>query len=140
MTRLGAMPAAGILALLLTAGHVQAACTPVPQEKIGFQLYNMLAVMIPRADMPAAVAGGPVTISPRTLDATLSRLHAIGFRNMEGLGDRLPAPLAAYKALLSKDGLVQDGSHRPLDPARWSAGLISSDAGKRRVVSGGTAG
>lgn len=110
-----------VVAALMTAGQAHAACTPVPQEKIGFQLYNMLGAMIPEAQMPAAVAGGPVTISQGTLDTVFTRMHAIGFRAMEGLGDRLPAPLPAYQALLAKDGLVQIGSHRPLDAARWNA-------------------
>jgi sugar phosphate isomerase/epimerase len=109
------------VAALMTTGPAHAACTPLPQEKIGFQLYNMLGAMIPKAQMPAAVAGGPVAISQATLDSVFARMHAIGFRNMEGLGDRLPAPLAAYGTLLAKDGLDQIGSHRPLDAARWNA-------------------
>jgi sugar phosphate isomerase/epimerase len=114
------------MALLLTATGIpatsaQAACIAVPPEKIGFQLYNMLSVMIPKDRMAAAVAGGPVTIAPATLDNVLTRMHAIGFRNMEGLGDRLPAPLPVYKAALQKAGIAQISSHRPLDAARWPA-------------------
>ena len=112
---------AGVIALATMAVEARAACTPIAQEKIGLQLYNMLGAMIPKAQMPAAVAGGPVTISQTTLDATFARLHTIGFRNMEGLGDRLPAPLSAYRGLLSKNDLAQIGSHRPLDSARWNA-------------------
>ena len=108
-------------ALMMMAPEAQAACIPIPSEKIGFQLYNMLAAMIPRSQMPAAVAGGPVVIPEPALDTTFARMHAIGFRNMEGLGDRLPAPRASYQALLAKNGLMQVGSHRPLDSARWSA-------------------
>ena len=111
----------GVVALMTIGGPAQAACTPIPQEKIGFQLYNMLGAMIPKSQMAAAVAGGPVVISAATLDATFARMHAIGFRNMEGLGDRLPAPRPAYQALLIKNGLAQIGSHRPLDEARWNA-------------------
>ena len=48
-------------------------------------------------------------------------MHAIGFRNMEGLGDRLPAPVAAYKTALQNAGILQMSSHRPLDRARWNA-------------------
>ena len=111
----------GVLALMLTAANAHAACTPIAPGKIAFQLYNMLGAMIPPKDMPAAVAGGPVTISPSILDSTLARMHAIGFTNMEGLGDRLPLPLADYRAELRKNGLVQFSSHRPLDAARWPA-------------------
>ena len=106
---------------LLTAHGADAACTPLPDSKIGFQLYNMLGAMIPPDKMAAAVAGGPVTIPAPALDSTFARMHAIGFRNMEGLGDRLPAPLAAYQAAMRKDGLAQIGSHRPLDKAKWNA-------------------
>jgi sugar phosphate isomerase/epimerase len=109
------------LGLLLTANSAEAACAPLPQNKIGFQLYNMLGAMIPPDKMPAAVAGGPVTIPLATLDSVLAKMHAIGFRNMEGLGDRLPAPLAAYKTALQKAGIAQMSSHRPLDRARWNA-------------------
>ena len=45
------------------------------------------------------------------------------FRKMEGLGDRLPVPQAAYKILLQKAGIDQISSHRPLDTARWPASL-----------------
>ena len=110
-----------ILLLLPAAGNAKDACTPLRQEKIAFQLYNMLAVLIPPKDMPAAVAGGPVVISPRTLDATFAKMRAIGFTNMEGLGDRLPAPLKDYQAALERNGLAQISSHRPLDAARWPA-------------------
>jgi sugar phosphate isomerase/epimerase len=112
---------AGVIALMAMAAEAHAACTPIAQEKIGLQLYNMLGAMIPKAQLPAAVAGGPVTISQATLDATFARLHTIGFRNLEGLGDRLPAPLPAYHELLIKNDLAQIGSHRPLDSARWNA-------------------
>jgi sugar phosphate isomerase/epimerase len=55
-------------------------------------------------------------------------MRAIGFRNMEGLGDRLPEPLPAYKAALQKAGMVQISSHRPLDAARWNATLDEAKA------------
>ncbi len=109
--------------LLLTAGSAEAACTPIPQAKIGFQLYNMLSVMIPPDRMAAAVAGGPVAVPAAALEPIFTKMHAIGFRNMEGLGDRLPAPLPAYKAALQKTGLIQFSSHRPLDAAHWNATL-----------------
>jgi len=110
-----------IPALLLLAGSASAACIPVPQSKIAFQLYNMLGAMIPAKDMPAAVAGGPVAISLSTLDSTLAKMSAIGFTNMEGLGDRLPAPRTDYQKLLRKNGVAQFSSHRPLDETRWPA-------------------
>ena len=105
--------------LLLATGNTHAACAPVPQSKIAFQLYNMLGAMIPAKDMPAAVSGGPVAISPGTLDSTLAKMRAIGFTRMEGLGERLPVPLTDYQKLLRKNGLAQFSSHRPLDRARW---------------------
>jgi sugar phosphate isomerase/epimerase len=108
-------------ALLITAASAHATCSVLPQNKIAFQLYNMLGAMIPAKDMPAAVAGGPVAIPAGTLDATLAKMRAIGFTNMEGLGDRLPAPRTDYIALLRKNGLAQFSSHRPLDQARWPA-------------------
>ena len=45
------------LGLLLTANGAEAACEPLPQNKIGFQLYNMLGAMIPPDKMPATAAG-----------------------------------------------------------------------------------
>ena len=36
-----------VTSVLLTVANAQAACVAVPPEKIGFQLYNMLSVMIP---------------------------------------------------------------------------------------------
>lgn len=125
---------AAIAALTMIADQAYAACTPIPQEKIGFQLYNMLAAMIPKAEMPAAVAGRPVTISAETLDTVFARMHAIGFRKIEGLGDRLPAPLDAYNALLVKDGLDQVGSHRPLDQRGWDAILDEALALGQKTV------
>ncbi len=113
--------ASATFGLLLTVHGANAACTPLSDNKIGFQLYNMLGAMIPPDKMAAAVAGGPVTIPIPTLASTFARMHAIGFRNMEGLGDRLPAPLAAYKAAMRKNGLAQIGSHRPLDKMKWNA-------------------
>jgi sugar phosphate isomerase/epimerase len=109
------------LGLLLMATSAQAACTPIADSKIGFQLYNMLGAMIPPEKMAAAVSGGPVTIPLLTLDSVLAKMRAIGFRSMEGLGDRLPAPLASYKTALRKAGIAQMSSHRPLDSARWNA-------------------
>jgi len=114
--------------LVAMGSHARAACSPIPQEKIGFQLYNMLGAMIPRSQMQAAVAGGPVTVSEGTLDMVFARMHAIGFRKMEGLGDRLPSSLNEYKALLAKNDLDQIGSHRPLDGARWGAILDEAAA------------
>jgi sugar phosphate isomerase/epimerase len=105
------------------AANVSAACVAVPPEKIGFQLYNMLSVMIPPDKMAAAVAGGPVAVTPKTLASVLTRMRGIGFRKMEGLGDRLPVPEPAYKILLQKAGIDQISSHRPLDAARWPASL-----------------
>ncbi len=112
-----------VTSVLLTVANAQAACVAVPPEKIGFQLYNMLSVMIPPDKMAAAVAGGPVTVTPKTLQSVLTRMRVIGFRKMEGLGDRLPVPQAAYKILLQKAGIDQISSHRPLDAARWPASL-----------------
>jgi sugar phosphate isomerase/epimerase len=109
--------------LLLAASDAQASCTPLPPGKIGFQLYNMLGAMIPPQRMAAAVSGGPVTIPVATLDSVFARMRRIGFRNMEGLGDRLPAPLSAYKAALAKNGITQISSHRPLDRTHWNAAL-----------------
>jgi sugar phosphate isomerase/epimerase len=111
--------AASAQAAEVKAADLSAACVAVPPEKIGFQLYNMLSALIPPDKMAAAVAGGPVTVSPATLQSVLTRMRAIGFRKMEGLGDRLPVPEPAYKTILQKTGIDQIGSHRPLDVARW---------------------
>ena len=121
-----------VTGLLLTAGGAQAAagaaCSPVPPQKIGFQLYNMLSVMIPPDKMAAAVAGGPVTVTPQTLESVLTRMHAIGFQMMEGLGDRLPVPERAYKQILQNAGIDQISSHRPLDALRWPGTLDEAKA------------
>ena len=110
--------------LLLASAQVQASCTPLPPGKIGFQLYNMLSAMIPPAGMAAAVSSGPVAVPvANAQDSVFARMRRIGFRNMEGLGDRLPAPLPAYKAALAKNGIAQISSHRPLDKANWDAAL-----------------
>ena len=77
------------------------------------------------------VAGGPVAVTPKTLESVLTRMRAIGFRKMEGLGDRLPVPQAAYKILLQKAGIDQISSHRPLDSARWTARIRAIEIRRR---------
>ncbi len=151
----------GVLAasLLLTAANAQSSssnCTPIPDEKIGYQLFNLSRWLRPQpatppaaqqADNAAPAAGrqagraGPrvqVPTPPDLFDTNMAGMQAIGFKNMERFNGTLGEPLDEYKGITQKDGQNVIGNHGDLDLAQWDKAIEESKTlGQKFIGSAG---
>lgn len=150
--------------LLMTATCAQAAsssCTPIPEDKIGYQLYNLLRVLRPPQSEPATPPGPPpaaqanaaapggapeagrgprvnVPTPPDLLDTDLAAMRKAGFRNMERFNDLLGESLEQYQAVARKNGQNIIGNHGNLDMSQWDKTLSDAVAlGQKYVGSAG---
>jgi sugar phosphate isomerase/epimerase len=114
------------------------ACQALPVDKIGIQLYSLNPVLQPRPPGPPPAPGAPRTppkpADPAVVDATLGKLHDIGYRNVENAGIFGMTP-TAFKALLAKHQLKMVGSHGSLDPATFDKTIQDAlDAGQGPLI------
>jgi len=111
-------------------------CTPIPEEKIGYQLYNLLSVL--REGQPAPGRGQPQTTSAAVLDKNFAAMRAAGFRSVERFGDTLGIPVADYAALARKNGQTVIGNHGGLDPVSWDKAMDDATLlGQKEIGSSG---
>ncbi len=111
-------------------------CTPIPEEKIGYQLYNLLASL--REGQPAPERGQPTRVSAAALGRNFIAMRAAGFRSVERFGDTLGLPVAEYADIARKNGQTVIGNHGGLDAASWDQAMDDAIAlGQKEIGSSG---
>jgi sugar phosphate isomerase/epimerase len=110
------------------ASPSHAACTPIPAEKIAFQLATLRPIFMPPGSwIPSNATGHPPragTARPpqliraadeAALATTLAAMRSIGYQSMERFGGTLNLAPERYQELVSKSGIRVVSSHDPLD-------------------------
>lgn len=135
MTRLrfGLLAVAGLCAVQASAqqGPALNNCTPIPEEKVAYQLYNLTQVL-------QAGQAGPLKVPAARLDGALAGMRAAGFRHFERFGDTLGETVQDYSAAARKNGQTVIGSQGTLDPDRWDAAMADALAlGQKEIGAAG---
>ena len=125
----GLAAALAVAALAFPPASAQGkACTPIPPQKLGFQLYSLRSLLV-TAD------GAPTP--PERLQAVLERARKIGFRQTERFGGTLGEPIGTYQAAARQAGVAAVASHDSLDMAGWESTLDQARAFGQTYVGSG---
>jgi len=118
-----------LLGALLGCSAATAAppCTPVPEDRIGLQLYSLRSLVLPVP--PASRA--------EKIDEVFAALSRIGFRRIERFSGTLGLPAEHYAEIAQQHGIELAASHETLSASRWEAALDQAKAlGQTHVGSG----
>jgi len=117
------------LGALLSCSAAAAAppCTPIPEDRIGLQLYSLRSLVLP---VPAASRA-------QKIDEVFAALRRIGFRRIERFAGTLGLPAERYAEIAQRHGIALAASHETLSASRWEAVLDQAKAlGQTHVGSG----
>ena len=122
-----------LLSAVSSAAHAATApnCTPLPDEKIGIQMYSMNSML--RDPNPAAAAagrgGGRGAVPPAVVESVLAGLHGIGYKNAE-LAGLMGQSIAALRPMMETSRIKVIGNHGSFtaDMAVWAQTIADAQA------------
>lgn len=98
-------------------------CLSLPTAKIGMQIYSVRSAVRPPPP-PGTPPNAPrPAFEAAKLDAVLTQLHQIGWRNIENVNGDWGLGAPAFKALLDKNQIKVVASHDALNDEGWAAAL-----------------
>ena len=108
------------------------ACTPLPDAKIGIQMYSMNSVLRDPAPAPAGAGRGGARgggTPPAIVDSILAGLHTVGYKNAE-LAGLIGQPIAILRSLMEKNQIKVIGNHGNLtnDMTVWTQTIADAQA------------
>jgi len=109
-----------------------AKCTPLPDAKIGIQMYSMNGILRDPNPAPAPAGGGRGArggTPPAIVDSVLAGVHAIGYKNAE-LAGLFGQPITTVRPLMEKNQIKVIGNHGNLtnDLTVWAQTIADAQA------------
>jgi sugar phosphate isomerase/epimerase len=107
-------------------------CTPLPDEKIGVQMYSMNSVLRDPNPAPGGGARGGGArggTPPAIVDSVLAGLHTIGYKNAE-LAGLFGQPIGTVRPLMEKNQIRVIGNHGNFtnDMTVWAQTIADAQA------------